>query len=65
MLDDPETVIATVTAPTRVVEPEEMLEGEEAEEVEGAPEGEAPEGGSEAPAEPAADAAGEQGTVEG
>ncbi|HET7571608.1 MAG TPA: 50S ribosomal protein L25 [Gaiellaceae bacterium] len=67
LLDDPETVIATVTAPTRVVEPEETLEGAEGEEVEGeAPaEGEAPEGGSEAPAEPEADAAGDQGTVEG
>src|SRR5918912_3204603 len=32
-LDDPEeTVLATVTMPTRVVEPEEMLEGEELEE---------------------------------
>jgi large subunit ribosomal protein L25 len=65
LLDDQETVVATVTAPTRVVEPEEMLEGEEAEGVEGAAEGEQPEGGSEAPAEPEADAAGDQGTVEG
>jgi large subunit ribosomal protein L25 len=67
LLDDPETVVATVTAPTRVVEPEETLEGEEAEAVEGeAPaEGEQPEGGSEAPAEPSADAAGDQGTTEG
>ena len=65
-LDDPETVIATVTMPTRVVEPEEMLEGEEAEAgVEVPPAEEAPEGGSEAPAEPGADAAGDQGTVEG
>jgi large subunit ribosomal protein L25 len=62
LLDDPETVVATVTAPTREVEPEveeEALEGVEAE----AAEGETPEG--EAPAEPEADAAGEQGTVEG
>jgi large subunit ribosomal protein L25 len=60
LLDDPETVLATVTAPTREVEPEleEALEGAEAE-------GEAPEEGAEAPAEPEADAAGEQGTVEG
>jgi large subunit ribosomal protein L25 len=67
LLDDPETVIATVTAPTRVVEPEVEEEGEEGEAVEGeeAPEGEAPEGGSEAPAEPGADAAGDQGTAEG
>jgi len=65
LLDDPDTVVATVTLPTRVVEPEEeVLEGEEAEEgVEVAAEGEAPEG--EAPAEPGADAAGNQGTVEG
>jgi large subunit ribosomal protein L25 len=62
LLDDPETVVATVTAPTREVEPEveeEALEGVEAE----AAEGETPEG--EAPAEPETDAAGEQGTVEG
>jgi large subunit ribosomal protein L25 len=65
LLDDPETVVATVTAPTRVIEPEveeELAEGEEAEE---AVEGEAPEGGAEAPAEPEASAAGEQGTAEG
>jgi large subunit ribosomal protein L25 len=64
LLDDPETVIATVTAPTRVVEPEvEEVEGEEGEEGAEAAEGEAPEGG-EAPAEPEADV-GEPGTVEG
>jgi large subunit ribosomal protein L25 len=65
LLDDPETVVATVTAPTREVEPEEALEGEEAEALgeEGAEE--TPEGGAEAPAEPEADAAGDQGTVEG
>ena len=65
LLDDPdETVIATVTPPTRVEEPEEVTEeGEEG--AEGIPEGEAPEGGSDAPAEPGADAAGSQGTVEG
>jgi large subunit ribosomal protein L25 len=63
LLDDPETVVATVTAPTRVVEPEEALpEGVEGEEV---PEGEQPEGAAEPPAEPEADAAGAQGTVEG
>jgi large subunit ribosomal protein L25 len=67
LLDDPETVLATITAATRVAEPEELLEGEEAEAVEGEEpsEAEQPEGGSEAPAEPGADAAGEQGTVEG
>jgi large subunit ribosomal protein L25 len=66
LLDDPDgTVIVTVTPPTRVEEPEEITaEGEEG--VEGVPEGEqAPEGGAEAPAEPGADAAGSQGTVEG
>jgi large subunit ribosomal protein L25 len=62
ILDDPETVVATVTMPTRVVEPE-VEEVEEGVEV---PEGEeAPEGAAEAPAEPEADAAGEPGTVEG
>ena len=56
LLDDPETVVATVTVPTRVEEPEvEAEEGEEGEAVEGeAPaegaEGAAPEAG-EAPAE--------------
>jgi large subunit ribosomal protein L25 len=56
VVDDPETVLATVTLPTRVVEPEEELEEAEAEGVEGE---EAPEGGSEAAAEPEADAGGE------
>jgi large subunit ribosomal protein L25 len=66
LLDDPETVLATVTAPTREVEPE-PVEGEElAEGEEPAAEGaEAPEGGPEAPAEPAAEAAGDQGKTEG
>jgi large subunit ribosomal protein L25 len=50
LLDDPETVIATVTLPTRVEEPE-AVEGEEGEE---AVEGEAPEEGAEG-AEPAAE----------
>jgi large subunit ribosomal protein L25 len=44
LLDDPETVVATVTAPTRAIE-EEVAEAEEGEEVEGeVPEGEAAEG---------------------
>jgi large subunit ribosomal protein L25 len=64
-LDDPEeTVLATVTLPTREVEPEpeEVEEGEEGEGVEG--EGEqAPEGAADEPA--GGDAAGEPGTVEG
>jgi large subunit ribosomal protein L25 len=69
-LDDAEeTVLATVGAPTQIVEPEpeeeELAEGEELPEGE-VPEGEeAPEGAAEAPTEPDADAAGEQGTTEG
>jgi large subunit ribosomal protein L25 len=60
LLDDPETVVATVTAPTREILPEE--EEEEAEAVEGeVVEGE----GAEAPAESEAEAAGEQDTAEG
>jgi large subunit ribosomal protein L25 len=61
-LDDPETVLATVTMPSRVVEEEAVTEEEAAEGAEAA-EGEAPEGG-EAPAEPGGDA-GDQGTSEG
>src|SRR3954447_10280329 len=40
LLDDLETVAATITAPTREEEPEEMLEGAEAAEGEGVPEAE-------------------------
>jgi large subunit ribosomal protein L25 len=67
-LDDPDTVVATLTAPTRAIEAEEA---EAAEAAEGeAVEGEAAEGaeagaGSEGPPEPAADAAGDPGTTEG
>jgi large subunit ribosomal protein L25 len=63
LLDDPETVLATVTVPTRVEEPEveeaeELEEGEEGEEGEVAPEAE-----GEAP--PAAEgSAGEAGSTE-
>jgi large subunit ribosomal protein L25 len=73
-LDDPdETVLATVTMPTRFVEPElEEVEGEEGELPEGAdvPEGEeAPEGAAESAPETAADAGegseGEPGPAEG
>ena len=39
-LDDPDTVLVTVSAP-RALEVEEPVEGEEGEEGEGAPEGEA------------------------
>jgi large subunit ribosomal protein L25 len=67
ILDDPETVLATVTAPTRVVEPE--VEEEEVPEGEELPEGEVPEGeaaeGAEAPAEEAAEPEGEPGTAKG
>jgi large subunit ribosomal protein L25 len=63
LLDDPDTVVATLTAPTRVIEPEEV-EGEEGEAVEGeAAEGEAGEGAA-AEGEPAADAAGDSDTTE-
>ncbi|HZT45751.1 MAG TPA: 50S ribosomal protein L25 [Gaiellaceae bacterium] len=66
LLDDPETVLATVTMPTRVEEPEEAVEeGEELPEGMVAEGEEAPEGAAEAPAEPEADAAGEPGTAEG
>jgi large subunit ribosomal protein L25 len=62
LLDDPETVVATVTAPTREVEPE-PVEGEEGEE---AAEGETPEGeAAEGEAAESGDAAGDQGTTEG
>jgi large subunit ribosomal protein L25 len=62
-LDDPEeTVIATVTVPTQIVEPEpeeeELEEGEELAEGEEAPEGAAEEG--EAPAEGEAEASSEE-----
>ena len=62
-LDDPdETVLATVTMPTRVVEPEP----EDVEEGVEVPAGdEAPEGAAEAPLEPEADAAGSPGTAPG
>jgi large subunit ribosomal protein L25 len=69
-LDNPEeTVLATVTLPTRVEEPEEVAEeGEELPEGEVPPE-EQPEGAAEGAAEPAADAAageqGEPGTADG
>jgi large subunit ribosomal protein L25 len=69
LLDDPEeTVLATMTMPTRFVEPEVVTEEEE--EAEELPEGEVPpeelpEGAAEGEAEPEADAAGEQGTTEG
>jgi large subunit ribosomal protein L25 len=70
LLDDEETVLATVTPPTKIEEPEpteeELAELEEGEEMEGeVPGEERPEGAGEEPAEPEAEAAGEQGTTEG
>jgi large subunit ribosomal protein L25 len=67
LLDDPETVLATVTPPTKVELPEEVVEEEELEEgVEGeVPEEELPEGAAGEPAEPEAEAAGEEQTTEG
>ena len=61
-LDDPDTVVATLTAPTRAIEAEEAeaAEAAEGEAAEGA-EGEAAVG----EAEPGADAAGEQSATEG
>jgi large subunit ribosomal protein L25 len=65
-LDDPEAVLATVTLPTQIVEPEEEVEeGEEPVEGEEVPAAEAPEGAGEAPAEPGGEAAGEPGTGSG
>lgn len=68
LLDDPETVLVTVTPPTKIEEPEvveeELEEGElpEGEVAEGE---EAAEGAAEQPAEPEADAAGDEQNVEG
>jgi large subunit ribosomal protein L25 len=64
LLDDPETVLATVTPPTKVELPEEMVEEEELAEGEVPPE-ELPEGAAEEPAEPEADAGGAEQTTEG
>jgi large subunit ribosomal protein L25 len=63
-LDDPEeTVLATVTLPTREVEPEEVTEeGEEVPEGE-VPEEERPEGAAKQAEEPSADAAGSPGSA--
>jgi len=56
LLDDPDTVVASVTAPTRAIEAE-LAEGEEGEEAAEAAEGEAPgaEPAAEAPGEPSGD----------
>ena len=65
ILDDPDTVLASVSQPTRVEEPEEVLEAEEAAAEGELPPEQQPEGGAEGPAEPHADAAGEHQTTEG
>jgi large subunit ribosomal protein L25 len=65
ILDDPDTVLASVTVPTRVEEPEEAVSEEELAEGEEIPAEEQPEGAAEGPAEPEADAAGEHQPVEG
>jgi len=68
LLDDPETVVVSVTVPTRVEEPEEEISEEELEALEGEEgvEGEEqPEGEAEGSAEPDADAAGEHQPAEG
>ena len=68
-LDDPETVLATVTMPTRVEEPEaELAEGEEGA-LEGVSDEERPDGAAEGDADPSASAgsgeSGEPGTASG
>jgi large subunit ribosomal protein L25 len=65
LLDDLETVLASLTLPTRVEEPEETLAEGEAAATEGLSEGGQPESATESPAEPDAAAAGGEGTVEG
>jgi large subunit ribosomal protein L25 len=66
LLDDPEMTVVSVTQPTQVEAPDEMLDGDEAAAAgAGLPPEQQPEGGSEAPAKPDADAAGEHQTVEG
>jgi len=69
LLDDLETtVLATVTMPTRVEEPEEALEEGEEAELEGVPSAEQPEGAAEGEAgtgDAASGESGEPGTAEG
>ncbi|MBD0290732.1 MAG: 50S ribosomal protein L25 [Thermoleophilia bacterium] len=65
LLDDPETVLASVGQPTRVEVPEEMLAEEEAAAAGEVPGEEQPQGASERPAEPGGDAAGENQTASG
>ena len=65
VLDDPDTVIASVTQPTRVEVPEEMLSEEEAAALGETPPEQKPQSASSQPAEPDADAFGSPGTVAG
>ncbi|HXL43047.1 MAG TPA: 50S ribosomal protein L25 [Gaiellaceae bacterium] len=67
LLDDPEMVLATVSPPTKIEEPEVVEEElEEGELPEGeVPEGEEPEGAAEQPVESEGDAAGEEQNSEG
>lgn len=65
ILDDEDTVLASVGQPTRVEVPEEVVSEEEAAEGAEVPPEEQPEGAAEGPAEPHADAAGEHHPVEG
>ena len=64
-LDDPDAVLASVSQPTRVEVPEEMLEEEEAEALAEVPTEQKPESAGGQPAEPDADAAGGDQTVPG
>lgn len=65
LLDDPETVLATVSQPTRVEVPEEMVSEEEEAAAEELPAEQMPEGAAEERGEPGGDAGGEPGTVPG
>ncbi len=65
LLDDPETVLASVGQPTRVEVPEEMVSEEEAAAAGELPADEQPTGAAEQRAEPDADASGEHQSAEG
>jgi large subunit ribosomal protein L25 len=65
ILGDPEAVVATITAPTREVEPEPTEEELAAAEAAGEGEAAPTEGGEEAPAEAEAEASGDEAPAEG
>ncbi len=65
IVDDEDTVVASVGQPTRVEVPEEMVSEEEAAALGEVPPEQQPEGAADQPAEPDADAAGEHQPVEG